>query len=197
MKELARCFRNSFPVFLLLLISATVSFAETPHSEKLLWQGIKSGQYFAAMRHALAPGMGDPDEFVLNQCETQRNLSEEGVAQAQRIGKRFKDNGVSSARVFTSQWCRCRDTAAALSLGPVEDLSALNSFFQDFELREPQTQELLSWLRSQKSQEPTVLVSHQVNISALLGVGTTSGEIVVFEMNSEGDPVSVGTIATP
>ncbi|MGW8207288.1 MAG: histidine phosphatase family protein [Hyphomicrobiaceae bacterium] len=104
-----------------------------------LWAALKQGEAFAIMRHALAPGVGDPDNFSVEDCATQRNLSADGRAQARVTGERFRRNGVKTARDYSSAWCRCKDTAALLGLGKVEVLDKLNSFFQDYGQRAPQT----------------------------------------------------------
>ncbi len=199
------CYVKLFIVFIFLPVLSSVADGTTAETEAHLWEGISEGRYYVAMRHALAPGFGDPEGFALHQCETQRNLSEVGVQQANRIGDRFRENGITSALVYTSQWCRCQDTARHLGLGDVRDLAALNSFFRDFELRDSRTNEILEWLQnhvqttanSGPESKPLVLVTHQVNISALLGVGATSGEMVVFGINNEGDPEVKGSIVTP
>lgn len=164
--------------------------------EASLWKALGSEGHFALMRHALAPGIGDPDEFDIDDCGTQRNLSDEGRDQARRIGDRFKANGIAQAIVMTSQWCRCRETAELLLLGPVTDLPAMNSFFQAAGRRGPQTESLRQWLKDHALDQPLVLVSHQVNISAFTGQFTRSGEMVVMRrVGADGFEV-VGTIQT-
>jgi broad specificity phosphatase PhoE len=155
-----------------------------------------SGAHVALLRHALAPGTGDPAAFVLGDCGTQRNLSDEGRDQAKRIGARFAANGIKQARVFSSQWCRCLETANLLGLGPVEALPSLNSFFQRFERRERQTRALEAWLAGQALDQPVVLVTHQVNIAALTGVYPASGELVVIRRTETGALSVVGSIET-
>jgi broad specificity phosphatase PhoE len=150
----------------------------------------------ALLRHAIAPGTGDPLAFALGDCTTQRNLSDEGRDQAARIGARFSKNGIRTAAVFTSQWCRCRETAKLLRLGPVTELPVLNSFFRRRELREPQTRMLQEWLAGQDPERPLVLVTHQVNITALTGVYPRSGELVIIRRTNSGEISVVGSIAT-
>lgn len=161
-----------------------------------LWSVLRSPGHLALLRHAIAPGTGDPAEFKLRDCSTQRNLSAEGRDQAARIGARFRTNGIQTARVFTSQWCRCLDTAQLLALGPVEELPVLNSFFQRYERREPQTHALKEWLAGQDLDEPLVLVTHQVNITALTSLHPTSGELVIIRRSGSGEISVVGTIET-
>ena len=161
-----------------------------------LWKALRTGGHVALMRHALAPGTGDPPAFALGDCGTQRNLSEEGRSQAARIGARFLANGIESARVFSSQWCRCLETARLLGLGPVEELAILNSFYERRERRDRQTQALEAWLASRDLEDPMVLVTHQVNITALTGVFPASGELVVVRLSDDGEIVVVGSVET-
>lgn len=159
-----------------------------------LWTALRSGAHIALMRHAIAPGTGDPPGFKLEDCSTQRNLSDEGRAQATRIGARFRANGIEAARVLSSQWCRCLETARLLGLGPVEELPLLNSFFASSEQRDPRTQALRSWLAAHEFEAPLVLVTHQVNITALTGVYPASGEMVVIGRSETGEVTVAGTI---
>tara|TARA_R110002110_G_scaffold7770_9_gene39295 strand:+ start:5532 stop:6161 length:630 start_codon:yes stop_codon:yes gene_type:complete len=167
--------------------------AQTPaQSQKNagLWEAVRTGGAFAMMRHALAPGTGDPQSVVIGDCTTQRNLSDAGRAQARRIGAAFRQNGIDAARVYTSEWCRCAETARLLGIGPVESLSALNSFFADRGREAGQTAALVAWLGrddpARNAGTPLVLVTHQVNITALTGVYPRSGEIVVARRAAEG-----------
>ena len=161
-----------------------------------LWDALRSGGHVALIRHALAPGTGDPADFAIGDCATQRILSEEGRAQARRIGALFRANGIETAPVYTSQWCRCRDTAALLGLGPVADLPVLNSFFGRPGGRMPQTEGLRQWIAAQTLDSPRILVTHQVNITAITGVYPSSGEIVIVRAMADGDLAVVGTIRT-
>ena len=148
---------------------------------------LKSGNHFAIMRHAIAPGFGDPTNFELRDCSTQRNLSTEGFEQSARIGKRFRDAGINKAQVFTSQWCRCIDTAKTLDIGVPEELPAMNSFFQAQERKTMQTQALREWLAKQDLTKPLVLVTHQVNMTALTGAYPASGEVFIVERSEAGE----------
>ena len=158
------------------------------------WNALQAPGAIAIMRHAIAPGFGDPDNFRLDDCGTQRNLDDEGRRQARMIGQAFRDNGVEVDRVLTSQWCRSRETAELLGLAPVEDLPSLNSFFGDRSTAGAQTAETLAFLGSLDPRERVVLVSHQVNISALTGQGTASGEILVIDVGPAGSVEVLGEI---
>ena len=164
--------------------------------EAAAWQGLRSGGHVALIRHALAPGTGDPAAFALDDCSTQRNLSDSGRGQAARIGARFRQESIESARVLSSQWCRCLETAELLGLGPVEGLPILNSFYERRENQTPQTRALEDWIAEQDLGQPVVLVTHQVNITALTGVFPTSGEMVVIRRTEDGGTVVVGSIET-
>ena len=183
---------HRFGLFFVLLLIAPVPVQADDGAP---WGTLDDPGHFALLRHALAPGTGDPPDFEIDNCATQRNLSEVGREQARTIGDRFRDNGIPAARMYTSQWCRCRDTAILLGLGEVEDLKALNSFFQDFQYRESRTAELLEWLRNDIQPGPVVLVTHQVNITALTGVYPASGELIFVRVDEAGVEV-LGRVAT-
>lgn len=168
----------------------------TPSDEALLWNALRSGEHIGLIRHALAPGTGDPENFTLGNCGTQRNLSAAGREQAKSIGERFHANGIHSAKVYTSQWCRCIDTAELLELGGATELPVLNSFFQREERRAPQTEALTQWLAKQTLDESLILVTHRVNISALTDVYPGSGELVIVRRSEDGDFAVVGTLST-
>jgi len=165
-------------------------------SANQLWNSLKLPDHFAFVRHAIAPGIGDPPEFTVGNCQTQRNLSDEGRKQAEKIGKQFHQNGIKHASIFSSQWCRCLETARLLDLGNVQELPIINSFFGRSENAGLQTETLKQWLFSQNLEGVTVLVSHQVNITALTGMYPASGEIIIVRRKPPSDFEVVGTIIT-
>jgi len=147
------------------------------------------------LRHALAPGVGDPAHFELRDCPTQRNLDAAGRAQAVELGRRLARAGVARASVYSSQWCRCLETARRLDLGPVKELPHLNSFFRQATAREPQTAALREFLAMlPASGPPVVLVTHQVVITALTGRGAVSGGGVILALNGTEEPHVLGDI---
>jgi phosphohistidine phosphatase SixA len=180
----------------LLLIALGSGWASDADNEQQLLSAFKQGDHVALMRHALAPGIGDPENFQLEDCSTQRNLSQEGRDQALKIGARLKEAGIVNADVFTSQWCRCLETAELLEFGPPVPLPALNSFFREYEKKQDQTEALSSWLENQPIARPLILVTHQVNITAFSGVYPDSGEIVLMRRNDDGRFGVVGSIRT-
>jgi 8-oxo-(d)GTP phosphatase len=178
-------------VVLAWLLTAAPALAADPAS---LWAALRDGSAFAMIRHALAPGNGDPESFRLGDCSTQRNLSGDGRRQAAALGERFRANGIATARVFTSEWCRCRDTAERLGLGPVTALPPLNSLHRRPELVAPQVAALASWLGAQPDGGTLVLVTHHSNIRALVGVGPTSGGVVVARREADGRVIVLGSL---
>ena len=138
------------------------------------------------IRHALAPGSGDPPNFTIGDCTTQRNLDESGRNQARKIGDWLRSNGVTSARVYSSQWCRCLETAALIGIGSVRELPALNSFYERVQDREPNIAALKSFIKQQPVDgELIILVTHFVTIAAITGSGVSSGEAVLMELDIE------------
>lgn len=133
------------------------------------------------IRHAQAPGVGDPPDFDLNNCASQRNLDDTGRAQAEALGEAWKAAGIFPSRIFTSAWCRCVDTAIRLKMGPIAILAELNSFWEKQGQRDHQSARLKDFIhRLDPRGGPYVMVTHQVNISALTGnvVGTGAGVVV-------------------
>jgi phosphohistidine phosphatase SixA len=164
------------------LLAVLLAFCSRPAlaaDDAALWTALRAGGHVALMRHAEAPGIGDPPGFRLGDCSTQRNLSEEGRRQARMVGELFRNNGIARATLYSSQWCRCLDTAALLHLGPVTPLRALNSFFENSGREKEQTERIRVLIDERPAGATLLLVTHQVNITALTGVYPQSGEIVV------------------
>lgn len=148
------------------------------------------------LRHANAPGTGDPANFRIDDCTTQRNLDPVGRAQSAALGRRLANAGIARARVFSSQWCRCLETARLLALGPVEPLPALNSFYPTPQERISRMARLREYLAAlPPAGEPVVLVTHQFTIAELTGAGTPSGGGSLFQLNGTGTPHHIGDIS--
>jgi phosphohistidine phosphatase SixA len=178
-----------------LLATAIVPRASAALDDSQLWQAVARGGHVLLMRHARAPGGGDPAGFRLDECATQRNLDREGQDQARRIGDAFRRAGVTRAQVFSSRWCRCLETGQLLALGKVTPLPALDSFFSNPGREREQTGEVLAWIKAADFSTPLILVTHQVNITALTGVSPRSGEIVVARSLPEGKLHVVGRLS--
>jgi phosphohistidine phosphatase SixA len=161
------------------------------------WSLLQQGDtgYVVMMRHALAPGTGDPPNFRLEDCSTQRNLSAQGRAQARQIGEAFRRRGIKVSRVLSSQWCRCLETARLLNLGPVKPFTPLNSFFRDRSAIARQTTEVREFITANRNTVGTIiLVTHQVNITALTDIVPQSGESVVLRANEQDQVEVIGRI---
>jgi broad specificity phosphatase PhoE len=171
----------------MILLAAIISLlapAQPASAGQAGWDALKNGTAFVIMRHALAPGTGDPDNFNVDECSTQRNLSDQGRQQARKTGDLFRSNGIANVEVWSSAWCRCRDTAKLLALGTMRTLEPLNSFFRRQDRRDAQTTALKNWLQARTGEKPLVLVTHQVNITALTGIYPRSGELIFVEMGT-------------
>ncbi len=136
------------------------------------------------MRHALAPGFGDPSNFQLENCATQRNLDSVGRQQAVEIGAEIKRSKTSFAEVLSSEWCRCKETAELLSLQEWVTFSGLNSFFQNF-ANKGDVLRLLNQKLSELDSGVTLMVTHQVVIRAVTGQSVGSGELVAFNARTK------------
>ncbi|MDZ7851802.1 MAG: histidine phosphatase family protein [Halomonas sp.] len=174
-----------WPCLWSILVAGQIMAAE-PDEEAAAWRALAQGGHVALMRHALAPGIGDPSGFRLEACNTQRNLSADGREQARRIGERFRDRGIEVAEVRSSRWCRCLETARMLGLGKVVPTPALDSFFRDRSQADDRTRAARALIHDWDGEGTLVLVTHQVNISSLVGGGVGSGEIIVVRPSEAG-----------
>lgn len=167
---------------LLLCIVTHVVMASEPS-----WQALREGGGVVLLRHAQTePGVGDPPGFRLDDCSSQRQLSAQGREQARRIGERFRDAGIQPVAVFSSAWCRSRETAQlAFPQLPVRHLSALDSFFDDPSQRAQRVTDMRQALRDVAPGSVIVWVSHQVNVTALTGEVPAMGEGFVLRPEGE------------
>jgi phosphohistidine phosphatase SixA len=152
------------------------------------------------MRHALAPGVGDPAGYKLQDCKSQRNLDAKGREQAQKTGQWLKAQGVGSALVFSSAWCRCKETAEKLALGPIVLEASLNSFFDDMRQGPQSNLNLQKFMSSQlktKGDKALILVTHHVNIAEFMGENVGSGDMVLAKVNAAGKLLSYKIYPSP
>ena len=173
-------------VWVLTMLVAGVTYGSWAAPNDVIEQ-IPTTGHVLVIRHAEAPGFGDPPGFRVGDCTTQRNLNDAGRAQARAIGDWLRARGVERARVYSSQWCRCMETAKLLGLGAVTELPALNSFFESPQDREPNLAALKDFFERQPLDgELVVLVTHQVTINALSGVFPASGTGVLMALEPDG-----------
>lgn len=178
-------------MFLLLLALAGGSGSATSLPDA--WPLLDS-RSVVLIRHAEAPGVGDPPGMKLDDCSTQRNLDERGRAQARAIGEQFRARGVAVGRVLSSPWCRTRETAQLAFGSGVTDASAFSSTFGRRERMEAQTTAARALLLAWRGPGVLVVVTHQVNITALTGLSLGSGEALV--LRREGDALRlIGSLA--
>ena len=160
-------------------------------SELAIWdklQGNAPKGYVLLLRHSLAPGVGDPENFRVSDCSTQRNLSEQGRQDAREIGKWLQRREIKIARVESSRWCRAKETAQLLNLGKVRPNRNLDSLFQETNLEaHPQTRNIRRQIVSHRAKTGLlVMVGHFVNIAAVTGAGVDSGEGVLVKADGKG-----------
>ena len=172
-----------FLKFLLIIFISLTTPIKADLNKNLMNQ-LLDGNKLIFIRHAYAPGTGDPDNFNLNDCSTQRNLSEDGRKQAKKIGKFFINNNIKIEKIFSSEWCRCKETAKIA----FEDFSTkkfLNSFYSSkyAKNKTKQIEELNNYVQQLKNNQNIVLVTHYVLISEVLNYAPSSGEIVVSDKN--------------
>ena len=161
-------------------------------------QGTAPKGYVLLLRHSLAPGVGDPENFDLRDCSTQRNLSAVGRQDAQDVGRWLARREIKIARVESSRWCRAKETANLLNLGKVRLNRNLDSLFEESDaLNHPQTIKVRKQIVDHRNKSGMlILVGHFVNIAALTNVGVDSGEGVLVRADSKGVIKVVGSTPT-
>jgi broad specificity phosphatase PhoE len=170
--------RRQFSTSLLGFALGAPALVQAQETNPDFWALLRQGGNVLLMRHAqTVPGIGDPPNFKLGDCSTQRNLNEVGREQSRRVAAAFQRENIAPDDVRSSAWCRCVDTAD-LAFGRHTVWSPINSFFQRSG-REPQTLEVLQALKTFKAPRNLVLVTHQVSISALTGSFVAMGEILL------------------
>ena len=191
--KVMKVFKRSAIYLLLTCLPIQSSFA----NELAIWdqlQGTNPKGYVLLLRHALAPGVGDPENFKLNDCSTQRNLSEIGRADAKAIGLWLKRRDIKIARVESSRWCRAKESAQLLDIGKVRLNSNLDSLFESADpAKSIQTIRVKKQIVDYRNKSGLlVLVGHYINIGAVTGVGVESGEGVLVKADSKGKITVVG-----
>ena len=162
-----------------ILVTLLVATEVTARSEiETVKKSISANVIF--LRHALAPGVGDPDDFIKEDCSRQRNLNDEGRLQARLIGDYLKKSNIRFSQILTSEWCRCIDTVKELDLAQWETFSGLNSFFQGHEKKYYVMDKLRKKLDSLKSSDLVLFVTHQVVITEITGEVPRSGGMVLY-----------------
>ncbi|GHE22262.1 histidine phosphatase family protein [Halomonas urumqiensis] len=176
-----------------LMLSVLGTAPSTARASEATWQALQEGGLVVLMRHALAPGVGDPPEFERGRCDTQRNLSAAGRTQAEAAGRALRQRDIPIDEVFSSQWCRALDTAELMDVGEVAPAPWLDSFFRERSEQAARTQRARERILDWQGPGNLLLITHQVNISALTGNGAGSGDMLV--VRPDGDDIqSVGRL---
>ena len=168
----------------LIIICISINTPIKADLNKNLLNQLDDGGKLIFIRHAYAPGGGDPNNFALNECSTQRNLNNEGREQAKYIGEFFKKNKIKIDKVLSSEWCRCKETAK-IAFKNFSTNSFLNSFYSSkyIKNKEKQIEMLNDYVKKFKSKQNLIFVTHYVLISEVLNYAPSSGEIVISDKN--------------
>ena len=169
-------------IFIFIIFSLFISSNSFSETESI--KDLQKGGKIVLIRHALAPGGGDPPEFKLDDCTTQRNLDSEGINQSKKIGLFFKNINIKIDKILSSEWCRCKDTAR-FAFKNFDTFNALNSFF-DEKFKKNKTKQfnnLKDFLKKWDSKKNLILITHYVVILELTNKAVSSGEIVILDKN--------------
>ena len=178
----------------LVLLSGALLLAQTARAEPLGEAMATIDADVLFLRHALAPGYGDPADFRVDDCTTQRNLNDVGRAQARAIGAYLKENGITPDLILSSRWCRCQDTAREMAIGPFATHDGLNSFFDGHVDRDETLAALRKRIKAIDRGSLVLMVTHQVVISAITGIAPQRGGMVAYNSRT-GAKLSVPALA--
>jgi len=172
--------------FKIIILIILFLFNNKSFGDENIVEILKKNNNIIFIRHSLAPGSGDPENINLNDCTTQRNLNSEGIKQSKKIGKFFKKNNIKIEHVFSSEWCRCKDTAF-YAFDNYKTFNALNSFYSEkfYKNKNKQIKNLKKFISNWDNNSNLVLVTHYVVILEIFGIGTGSGEIIISNKKYE------------
>ena len=172
--------------FKIIILIILFLFNHKSYADENIVEILKKNNNIIFIRHSLAPGSGDPENINLKDCKTQRNLNSEGIKQSKKIGNFFKKNNIKVEHVFSSEWCRCKDTAFH-AFNNYKTFDALNSFYSEkfYKNKNKQIKRLKKFINDWDNNSNLVLVTHYVVILEILGIGTGSGEIIISNKNYE------------
>ena len=166
--------------FKIIILIILFLFNHKSYADENIVEILKKNDNIIFIRHSLAPGSGDPENINLNDCKTQRNLNREGIKQSKKIGNFFKKNNIRVEHIFSSEWCRCKDTAFH-AFESFKTFDALNSFYSEkfYKNKNRQIKRLKKFISEWDNKSNLVLVTHYVVILEILGTGAESGEIII------------------
>ena len=173
-----------FKKIVIVFFIGILNINNSAFSDDKILKSLKEGKKLIFIRHAIAPGNGDPNNFDINDCSTQRNLDEKGIEESEKIGLFFKNNKIKIDKVLSSEWCRCKNTAK-YAFQDFEKFDALNSFYdQRFAANKTkQIKDLKNYIKNWDSDKNLVLVTHFVVISSILNIASSSGEVIISDKN--------------
>ena len=173
-----------FKRIIIIFFIGILNINNNAFSDDKILKSLKEGKKLVFIRHAIAPGNGDPNNFDINDCSTQRNLDENGIEESKKIGLFFKNNKIKIDKVLSSEWCRCKDTAK-YAFKNFETFDALNSFYDEkfAENETKQIKDLKNYIKNWNSDKNLILITHFVVISSILNTGSSSGEIIISDKN--------------
>ena len=175
-----------------ILIFKICLFTNISSADTISWSEVLDRPKFNVifLRHALAPGYGDPAHFDITSCKTQRNLNQEGRDQAISIGIRLKMEEVWFDKIYSSEWCRCIETATLMDIGEITMFSGLNSFFQEHYDKKETLRKLMQKLEHLDEKNRILMVTHQVVISSFTGINVGSGVAVAYS-TTDGSAIKI------
>src|SRR5947207_1706677 len=179
-------------VVVLLIVAISGALASIAHAESV-WDALRAPGSVVVLRHSYAPGGFDPPDAKLEDCSTQRNLDENGRAQARRVGEAFRQHAIAVARVLSSPRCRCLDTAR-LAFGQVEPWDVLQGALNDAELRRSRLAETRKAIDAHHIGAPLVLITHGSVVADLTGLSIRMGEFVVLRRAPDGTRAVAGQL---
>ena len=185
------------PLFLIIVALACLAWPLPSATAQDHQWALRQPGHVVFMRHSDAPGSGgygDPPGFRLEECATQRNLSEDGRAHARRTGEAFKKLGVAFDRVLTSPWCRCKETALLAMGREAEPFAPLSNLAGRPEHRESQINSLKAYLAGLDGNTRVLFITHGIVVNALTGVSPAAGEMLIVKPSREGEPIVVGRL---
>lgn len=182
---------------LLAVLALALAISTHAVGDEKLWSALKSGGQVVLIRHTITtPGAGDPPGFRLEDCSTQRNLTDAGRRHARRIGEEFRSRGIAVERVLSSPWCRCLETAR-LAFGSAEPWEPLSSLFADRTQQAEQTRAFRVLAGEKRAGGNTILVTHGANIVAFVGVSPAMAELVILTPHGDGTFAVAGRLPAP
>ena len=172
--------------FKIIIMIFLFLFSCKSYADENIVEILKKNNNIIFIRHSLAPGSGDPENINLKDCKTQRNLNYEGVKQSKKIGNFFKKNNIKVEHIFSSEWCRCKDTAFH-AFNNYKTFNALNSYYSEkfYKNKKKQIKKLKKFISDWDNNSNLVLVTHYVVISEILGIAAGSGEIIISNKKYE------------